>query len=127
MGLEMPKLFVVLLDTLPVTGYRIDSDAEGAPPEGDWIPLEESGEVRDCRQPLIVRSSLGNCALAVYHSSADVFVFSYGSVWSVSRACCLTFAGRAGVLDASVECRWRLSSSGTVRSGRCKRLSLGMA
>ena len=51
MGLEMPKLFVVLLDTLPVTGYRIDSDAEGAPPEGDWIPLEEDGEVRAC-QPL---------------------------------------------------------------------------
>ena len=49
MGLEMPKLFVVLLDTLPVTGYRIDSDAEGAPPEGDWIPLEESGEVRACQ------------------------------------------------------------------------------
>ena len=51
MGLEMPKLFVVLLDTLPVTGYRIDSDAEGAPPEGDWIPLGEGGEVRACRQP----------------------------------------------------------------------------
>ena len=58
MGLEMPKLFVVLLDTLPVTGYRIDSDAQGAPPEGDWIPLED-GEVRAC-QPLV--RSLGNCA-----------------------------------------------------------------
>ena len=51
MGLEMPKLFVVLLDTLPVTGYRIDSDAQGAPPEGDWIPLE----------PANVEVSFGRC------------------------------------------------------------------
>ena len=45
MGKEMPKIFVVLLDTLPVTGYRIDDGDPNS--EGAWVPEESPRTPRE--------------------------------------------------------------------------------
>lgn len=98
LGADMPKIFVVLLDNLPVTGYRMDDEAEGAPIEGSWIPEETVRSPREFWLEEIKKMQTSVSRSGLTSGPADV-----------------TFGGRldpANVIDCSAYQLWQQGRAG---------------
>eukprot|EP01043_Picozoa_sp_COSAG02_P027090 COSAG02_NODE_1581_length_11839_cov_9.055451_3_plen_623_part_00 len=98
LGAEMPKVFVVLLDQLPVTGYRIDDDSTSAPLEGTWVPEETIRSPREFWLAEIKKMQTSVSRSGLTSGPADV-----------------TFGGRldpANVIDCSAYQLWEQGRAG---------------
>lgn len=98
LGADMPKVFIVLLDELPVTGYRIDDDSEDAPMEGTWVPEETVRTPREFWLAEIKKMQASVSRSGLTRGPADV-----------------TFGGRldpANVIDCSAYQLWEQGRAG---------------
>lgn len=124
MGKEMPKIFVVLLDTLPVTGYRID---DGDPKsEGAWVPEESPRTPREFWLEEICKMQASASRDGLTAGPADV-TFGETLPLCLCLCLCLSLAVALSLSPFSVSHRvpqeggWILETCSTARPTTCGR------